>query len=275
MKPTLFCLLLLCLPIQAQQLVFGQIHDAEFNTPLPYVNIGIPDQGIGTVSDEEGYYQLEIPDHLLNESLLFSMVGFASEERSIASLEQGQEKLLSLKMQPQVTALTEVVVTDAKWELITIGNNKVSKLITAGFTSNNLGNEIAQFVRVKKNRPTLLKKFWLSIAENTIQDVILRFNVYTEVEGFPGENILTEPIYVSLPNAAETIIVDLAPYDIYIEDDFFFSIEWIEDLGSDNLLFSAGVFGKAVYARSASQSKWVRQKALSIGMGVELLQKGN
>ena len=145
----------------------------------------------------------------------------------------------------------------------------------AGFTSNQLGNEIAQFVRVKKNRPTLLKKFWLSIAENAIEDVILRLNVYTEDEGFPAENILTEPIYISLPNEAETIIVDLTPYDIYVEENFFFSIEWIEDLGVDNLWFSAGVFGKSVYARSASQSKWVRQKALSIGMGVELIQKNN
>ncbi len=275
MKPTLFCLLLMWFPLQAQQLVFGQILDAEFNSPLAYVNIGIPDQGIGTVTDEEGYYQLEIPTHLLNANILFSMVGFASVEQPISSLEGGEEKLFSFKMQPKTTALTEVVLTDAKWEPISVGNKSDFKLITAGFTSNQLGNEIAQFVRVKKNRPTLLKKFWLSIAENAIEDVILRLNVYTEDEGFPAENILTEPIYISLPNEAETIIVDLTPYDIYVEENFFFSIEWIEDLGVDNLWFSAGVFGKSVYARSASQSKWVRQKALSIGMGVELIQKNN
>jgi hypothetical protein len=275
MKPTLFCLLLLCLPIQAQQLVFGQIHDAEFNTPLPYVNIGIPDQGIGTVSDEEGYYQLEIPDNLSSASILFSMVGFAKVEREIASLEKGDEKLLSLKLQPEVTALKEVIVTDTQWRPLTVGNKTTSKRIVGGFTSNHLGNEIAQFIRVKKNSPTLLKKFWLSIAENNIQDVILRFNVYNEVDGFPGDNLLAEAVYISLPNGSETIIVDLSPYDIYVEDNFFISIEWIEDLGIENLWFSAGVFGKSVYARSTSQSKWVRQKALSIGMGVELLHKGN
>ena len=105
--------------------------------------------------------------------------------------------------------------------------------------------------------------------------MILRFNVYNEVDGFPGDNLLAEAVYISLPNRSETIIVDLSPYDIYVEDNFFISIEWIEDLGIENLWFSAGVFGKSVYARSTSQSKWVRQKALSIGMGVELLQKEN
>ena len=53
----------------------------------------------------ENYYQIEIPDNLSSASILFSMVGFASEERSVASLEQGQEKLLSLKM---LTISTEI-----------------------------------------------------------------------------------------------------------------------------------------------------------------------
>lgn len=275
MKPTLICLLLASFSLQAQLRVFGQIQDAEFNSPLPYVNIGIPGKGVGTVTDQAGYYELEIPDHLLNESILFSMVGFTSVERPISSLETGEEKLLSLKLQPEVTVLKEVVVTDAQWKALSMGNQSTSKRIVGGFSSNQLGNEIAQFVRFKKNKPTLLKEFWLSITENNIQDVILRFNVYNEIDGFPGENLLLAPVYISLPNLPETIIVDLSPYDIYVEDDFFIAIEWIEDLGIENLWFSAGVFGKSVYARSASQSKWIRQKALSIGMGVEILQKEN
>ena len=156
-----------------------------------------------------------------------------------------------------------------------VGNKTDSKLITTGFTTNKLGNEIAQFVRVKKQRPTLIQGFWLSIAENSIESVILRLNIYLEEEGFPGENVLKEPIYLELPNEPQTITVDLTPFDIYVEDDFFVSIEWIEDLGIEGLWFSAGVFGKSLYARSASHAQWVKQRALSIGMGVELLQKRN
>ncbi|MCH1417889.1 MAG: hypothetical protein L7U68_04990 [Flavobacteriaceae bacterium] len=78
-----------------------------------------------------------------------------------------------------------------------------------------------------------------------------------------------------MPNEPQTIEVDLTPYDIYVEDDFFVSIEWIEDLGVEGLWFSAGVFGKSHYARSPSHAHWVKQRALCIGMGVELLQKKN
>ena len=53
------------------------------------------------------------------------------------------------------------------------------------------------------------------------------------------------------------------------------TIEWIEDLDVEGLWFSDGVFGKSLFARSASHTQWVKQQALSIGMGVELLQKKN
>jgi hypothetical protein len=276
MRPTYFIFFLLLGNIlQAQTMVFGKITDAEFNQPLPYVNIGIPGAGIGTVSDEQGYYLLEIPPNNIKDSLYFSMVGFAFQSFKIDQIQGTNEKLLNITFKPETTLLNEVVVTSGKWEQIVVGNKTDSKLITTGFTTNKLGNEIAQFVRVKKQRPTLIQGFWLSIAENSIESVILRLNIYLEEEGFPGENVLKDPIYLELPNEPQTITVDLTPFDIYVEDDFFVSIEWIEDLGIEGLWFSAGVFGKSLYARSASHAQWVKQRALSIGMGVELLQKRN
>lgn len=276
MRPTyLIFLFFLGNILYAQTTIFGKITDAEFNEPLPYVNIGIPGAGIGTVSDEAGYYLLEVPNHKINDSLYFSMVGFASQSFKIDQLDGSNEKLLNINFQPEATSLKEVVVTSGRWEQKSIGNTTESKLIVAGFTTNQLGNEVAQFIRVKKQRPTLVQGFWLAIAENTIESVILRLNIYLEEEGFPGENVLQEPIYLELPNDPQTITVDLTPYDIYVEDDFFVSIEWIEDLGVEGLWFSAGVFGKSLYARSASHAQWVKQRALSIGMGVEILQKEN
>ena len=139
------------------------------------------------------------------------MVGFGFQSFKIDQINETKEKLLNISFQPETTALKEVVVTSGKWERKTVGNETDSKLITTGFTTNKLGNEIAQFVRVKKQRPTLIQCFWLSIAENTIESVILRLNIYLEEEEFPGENILQEPIYLALPNEPQTIEVDLTP----------------------------------------------------------------
>ena len=151
MRPTYFILfLLLGNLLQAQTMVFGKITDAEFNQPLPYVNIGIPGAGIGTVSDEQGYYSLEIPPNNIKDSLYFSMVGFAFQSFKIDQIQGTNEKLLNITFKPETTLLNEVVVTSGKWEQIVVGNKTDSKLITTGFTTNQLGNEIAQFVRVKK-----------------------------------------------------------------------------------------------------------------------------
>ena len=115
MRPTyLIFFLLLGYILQAQTMVFGKIIDAEFNEPLPYVNIGIPGAGIGTVSDEAGYYLLEIPNDKINDSLYFSMVGFASQNFKIDQLDGSNEKLLNISFQPETTALKEVVVTSGK-----------------------------------------------------------------------------------------------------------------------------------------------------------------
>lgn len=211
MRPTYFIFFLLLGNIlQAQTMVFGKITDAEFNQPLPYVNIGIPGAGIGTVSDEQGYYLLEIPPNNIKDSLYFSMVGFAFQSFKIDQIQGTNEKLLNITFKPETTLLNEVVVTSGKWEQIVVGNKTDSKLITTGFTTNKLGNEIAQFVRVKKQRPTLIQGFWLSIAENSIESVILRLNIYLEEEGFPGENVLKDPIYLELPNEPQTITVDFS-----------------------------------------------------------------
>ncbi len=47
MRPTYFIFFLLKGSIlQAQTMVFGKITDAEFNEPLPFVNMGFPVQGL-------------------------------------------------------------------------------------------------------------------------------------------------------------------------------------------------------------------------------------
>lgn len=254
----------------------GRVINAKTEVGLPFVNIGIPNKGIGTVSDEMGFYQLEVTPKMAEEVLRFSMIGFSSQEVKIKNADTNNKNIIDIALIPELINLNEVVVTDAKWKKIRRGNRTDSKNFQAGFDSNQLGTELAQFVRVKKNRPTKLLSFWLSVSKNQINEqVTLRLNIYDEKDGFPATNILSEPIYIKLPKDPSTVNVSLRPYDIYLEDSFFISIEWLEDLGKDNLWFSVGLLGNSLYARSASHARWARLKPLNIGMGVEMLQKQN
>lgn len=267
----LFVFLLSFTALNAQHIVQGRIIDAFTKEPLPFVNIGVLKKELGTVSNEDGFFFLEVPDLFAKETLRFSMIGFDERDFQVADLEAILLSNNTLVLAEQTTFLEEVVLTaEKKWDTRVSGNSTTSKLLITGFTSNQLGNEIALFVKVKKT-PAYIDGIQFSVVENIYPEVRFRVNVYSSDYRFPDENILKENIFVTLKQSEGLISVDLKDYDILVDDDVFISLEWIdEDLGSEGLWFSAGVFGKSIYARSTSQAEWKKQRGLSLGMSVTL-----
>ena len=263
---------LLCIPVlNAQYILQGRIIDALTKEPLLFVNVGVLKKELGTVSNEDGFFLLEVPDVFAKETLRFSMIGFDERDFQVTDLEAILLSNNTLVLAEQTTFLEEVVLTaEKKWDTRVSGNATTSKLLITGFTSNQLGNEIALFVKVKKT-PAYIEGIEFSVVENIYPEVRFRVNVYSSEYRFPDENILKENIFVTLKQSEGIISVDLKEYDILVDDDVFISLEWIdEDLGSEGLWFSAGVFGKSIYARSTSQAEWKKQRGLSLGMSVTL-----
>ena len=267
----LFAFLLSFTVLNAQHILQGRIIDAFTKEPLPFVNIGVLKKELGTVSNEDGFFFLEVPDLFAKETLRFSMIGFDERDFQVADFEAILLSNNTLVLAEQTTFLEEVVLTaEKKWDTRVSGNSTTSKLLITGFTSNQLGNEIALFVKVKKT-PAYIDGIQFSVVENIYPEVRFRVNVYSSDYRFPDENILKENIFVTLKQSEGLISVDLKEYDILVDDDVFISLEWIdEDLGSEGLWFSAGVFGKSIYARSTSQAEWKKQRGLSLGMSVTL-----
>ena len=267
----LFAFLLSIPVLSAQYILQGRIIDALTKEPLPFVNVGVLKKELGTVSNEDGFFFLEVPDVFAKETLRFSMIGFDQRDFQVADLEAILLSNNTLVLAEQTTFLEEVVLTaEKKWDTRVSGNATTSKLLITGFTSNQLGNEIALFVKVKKT-PAYIEGIQFSVVENIYPEVRFRVNVYSSEYRFPDENILKENIFVTLKQSEGIISVDLKEYDILVDDDVFISLEWIdEDLGSEGLWFSAGVFGKSIYARSTSQAEWKKQRGLSLGMSVTL-----
>lgn len=86
--------------LSSQFLVEGVVTDTETGQTLPYVNIGIPAQGIGTVSDESGFYTLYIPADKTAHPIRFSMVGYAAHEVLISFLEEADVRLYNVALSP-------------------------------------------------------------------------------------------------------------------------------------------------------------------------------
>ena len=273
MKSYSLYLPLLCFNIQfgiCQVDLVGQVIDAAIEEPLPYVNIGLVNQNIGTVTDEAGYFELEVPGNgYADATLRFSMIGYENQDFTLQ--EYQDQKIFTIPLKEKATALEEVVLTTKrnKYQTKILGNKTTSQLIYAAFTTNKLGNEMGFLVRGRKN-PMILKKFNVSLVENDYGPIRFRLNFYDLKDGLPNETLLNENIIVETDIQSGIVSKDLTPYEIVIDQDFFVAIEWIEDLGPGKLFFSGGFFGSPLIAREVSQGTWSKVGSASVGMNVEV-----
>lgn len=262
--------LFLSLPLGAQTFVIGQVIDAATKEPLPYVNIGLLNKNIGTVSDETGYFELEVnTEQNSRDTLRFSMIGFETKSYTLNDFINQNE--IEVYLTEKSTALDEVILSSKrkKYQTKILGNKTTSKALYAAFTSNKLGNEMGFIVRARKH-PMILKKFNISLVENDYGPIKFRLNIYDVLNGLPNKTLLKDNIFIETEESSGIVSLDLTPYEIILDQDFFIAIEWIEDLGPGKLYFSGGFFGAPLFAREVSQGTWEKIGTASVGMNVEV-----
>jgi outer membrane cobalamin receptor len=93
-------------------LLKGKVTDDKTNDPLPYVNIGVKDTSIGTFSNEDGQFRLELPPGTY--ILVISSVGYEKIEKTVV-LEARKTPYLDLQMRNSTQELNTVVVSASKY----------------------------------------------------------------------------------------------------------------------------------------------------------------
>ena len=113
MKKTLLQLALACLLLssfsgltQNKRLISGTVLNASTKEPLPYATVALKKQMIGIVTNEEGRFDLYIPDDAQEDTLLISYFGFKHGLIALNSIRSP----LEIKLQSSAVELQEVVV---------------------------------------------------------------------------------------------------------------------------------------------------------------------
>jgi TonB-linked SusC/RagA family outer membrane protein len=88
----------------ADRIITGQVTD-ETNSPLPGVSVLIKDAGIGTATDVDGRYSLNIPTPHEKGVLVISFIGYTTQEIGI-----GDRTSIDVQLIPEVHELEQVVV---------------------------------------------------------------------------------------------------------------------------------------------------------------------
>ncbi|WP_422859751.1 carboxypeptidase-like regulatory domain-containing protein [Flagellimonas sp. S174] len=251
--------------VSAQKEYKGRVLDAKTNTPIPYVNIGIVNKGIGTVTDEEGLFHLSMDaiKSFPDENILFSSLGYKPFKIPVSEIELVYNEYPVIKLSPEIVQLNEVVVTNAQGEFIdeSIGYKNSGETIF-GYWKDNvaLGGQLATRIMVKKGLRKL-HELGFEIWSSTSDSVLLRINFY-DVGSFgkPSKNLNTsrENILYTVKKGQRFADVDLRPFSVFAEDDFIVSLELLKVYGSDNLglIMAAIQFDTDSFRKFSSQDEW-------------------
>lgn len=106
----------------------------EGDSPLPGVNVLVKGTNIGTVTDADGGYTLNVPS--MESILVFSFIGYTTQEIVV-----GGQTVVDVEMAPDVSQLSEVVVvgaaiktTDLTGSVSSLSGDKLAEIPTASVT---------------------------------------------------------------------------------------------------------------------------------------------
>ncbi|WP_273443982.1 carboxypeptidase-like regulatory domain-containing protein [Neolewinella agarilytica] len=256
---SLFCLFLISLSGYAQTFLTGTIIDATNGQAIPYVNIGLVGKNTGTVSNDNGTFDLRVSARDENAEIRVSILGYQSQSFTVKQLEAKLEENAALRLQAQAYNLDEIVVVPKFTKMKRFGNRAVSTNLNDGFAGDKLGREGGIVVKLKERyRPAVVTNFSTYIVKNTYDEITFRLNFYTVKNGLPDKPLPRESIIISSKIEKGVLSVDLEEYGIVVEDDFAVTLEWIKDFGEyGSLLFAMRLFtGPTCVYRYTSQARW-------------------
>jgi|TARA_B110000902_G_scaffold226428_1_gene265070 hypothetical protein len=235
--------------------ISGTVLSSNLKDSLSYVNIGVLNKDIGSVSNDKGRFELELKKEFLNESLTFSMIGYKSKTIRIVDF----KKHKTIILEENITELDEIVISNKKYKSKILGNKKPkSFLASLSFSKIEAGNEIG--IKVKVRKPTIIETFNIAVLKNEYGILNLRINFYDLKKGIPNKRINKDNIIISAEVKDGIITADLSKYELIFKDDFFVSVESLKKLDDNKEIIFAGRILNKSFARKTSQGSWNKVK---------------
>lgn len=184
--------LIVLTPMQ-QTKISGVVTDISTGSPIPGVNISIQGTTIGTVSDENGRFALDLPN--TNVSLIFSFIGYLTETVPYAGTNE-----LKIQLVPDIKNLEEVVV---------IGYGTQKQASVTGSVSKVSGKDISSQAVTSFDQALQGRVAGISVVNNGSPGS----SPTVRIRGIGSINFNSDPLYVvdGVPTGS---IKSIAPSDI-------------------------------------------------------------
>lgn len=254
------------------QVISGKIISSENSQVIPYARIGVENENIGALTDENGIYSIDLSRIDQSKKIIVQLGGYHSFEQNIKDFISSNNHNIILK--EKINEITELKIVPKTFESKNIGVKSKAKNMLYGFSSNGSSQTAyREFAIPFSNKKKLkIEKIHLNIAKfKTDKPIVLNFNVYSKKDKQPGESILLENLSTEI--TADKIIdgtftFDLNDYSVWIDkEDFYVSVQVMSGFKGD-FGFSAALL-RTVFERTF-YSNWEKITAGSPAINIDV-----
>lgn len=262
-------LLLTCKAFTQTAIIKGKTVDAKTGEYVSFTNIGIQNESIGTVSNENGDFILKIYSNIdVNKEVIFSHLGYADRIITLKALLEKKEE--TIKLESIVNQLAEVKVSLKKPKPKKIGRtakglgmmHRNYYSVTEKEIDDRLSKEIGMKLSIKKD--CSIEDLNFNISTNDFKDLKFRVNFYSIKNNLPDTLLVQKEIILEIKDGyLGWFKFDLKQFDISIDkenENIAVTLQWIHSQKMDN---KKGLFSISAGVSPLSTS-FYRSKVLDV-----------
>jgi len=189
----------------------------EHNNPIPYVNIWVDNENIGTTSQYNGTFTINVSD---DKIVVFSAVGFETKKVKASN---GVKVILK----ETIYKLDEVVIEKRKETIENeIGDSK--KIGHTQLSGDKPWIYAKLFDYEEKYKETPFIKNIVFYSDSEIKNAKLKIRVFQFQDSIPTNDLIEEDIIVSVKKGSRKNIIDISKYKLKIpKDGIVIGLEWL------------------------------------------------
>lgn len=222
MKTKILLLFMVLLNLTTFAQISGVVKNTNDQKPIPYVNIWVENENIGTTADENGEFQIAAP---AESQLIFNALGY--ENKTIKASEIDGIIFLI----PKVFELEEIKVISKKESLEYKAGSFRSGIINSFYA----GNDYTPYVVTRyfpyqtDYEKTPFIKSIMPYCKSDIADAKFKVRVYSsDKNGLPGDEILKNNIIITVKKGSSKPVINLSEYNlVFPESGIFIGFEFM------------------------------------------------
>lgn len=204
MKQNIFLVGLVFLSIAVSAQFKGVVQDSITKLPIPYVNISVENENLGTTSEENGEFTIHVAEK--NKNLIFSALGFEKKKIKIS-------QAAKVYLKPTAYQLDEVVISK-RYETREKEIGKVENQYLQAF-DNGPRIDTKFFAYDPAYKKTKYIKQVLITTDSKVADATFKIHFYTvDANGFPGEEMLNKDFIVSVSKGTKQTKFNVAKFNL-------------------------------------------------------------